>query len=304
MSTQSAKNIIKNQLESVIARAKVKIEEEGRKKLNELKEKLPTPQTLMEKLKTDINEDSCSERGKEKFERIYNKILNPINKIEDVLNNSLEAIALIEEKIDPIINEEGPVGKLKAIPEDFADTINTLNIVVQAAPALLQVLKGPTADVGSGDLIATNRDKAIAKIAEYSALFSALPMIISFHIDKVQRSVKQPIDMVKGKLEFLLGEIIQTKAFLYSLFLQFHTQCESFENNGVEPDDPVITGPTDMELYEQLLQEQFQAAWQQFQISGNQSAWKRIFKLKPDFTEDYDLRVDFMKSDDPDPGNG
>ena len=59
-----------------------------------------------------------------------------------------------------------------------------------------------------------------------------------------------------------------------------------------------------MELYEQLLQEQFQAAWQQFQIPGNQSAWKRIFKLKPDFTEDYDLRVDFMKSDDPDPGNG
>lgn len=294
MSTQSAKNLIRTQLESVLARAKVRIEEEGRKKLNELKEKLPTPQSLLEKLKADINSDSCSEKGKEKFERIYNQILNPINKIEKLIKESIQTIESIEEKIDEVLGETGPVGKLNKIPQDLEPLISTLNTIVMAAPALLAVLKGPTADVQTGDIVVTNREKAIAKIAEYAALFTAIPMIIQMYIAKAEK-VKQPIALVKNKLTFVRDEIIKIKAFLYSLLLQFNTECTAFEAYGDEfdADDGTIPNPedpTELDVYLGLLKDQFNAVYQQFQLAGKTRAWERVYKLKPDFTEDYNVK--------------
>ena len=47
MSTQAARNIIKSQLEQVISTAKTRIKDEGRKKLVELKQQIPTPSELV-----------------------------------------------------------------------------------------------------------------------------------------------------------------------------------------------------------------------------------------------------------------
>ena len=43
MSTQSIKNIVSSQLDSVLTRAKQKIKDEGKKKIQELKKEIPTP---------------------------------------------------------------------------------------------------------------------------------------------------------------------------------------------------------------------------------------------------------------------
>jgi hypothetical protein len=47
MSTQAARNIIKSQLEQVISTAKIRMKDEGRKKLAELKQQIPTPPELV-----------------------------------------------------------------------------------------------------------------------------------------------------------------------------------------------------------------------------------------------------------------
>ena len=60
MSTQSARNTVRSQLDNVISRAKIRIKEEGKKKLAELKQQIPTPQELARKLASEINGATCS----------------------------------------------------------------------------------------------------------------------------------------------------------------------------------------------------------------------------------------------------
>ena len=71
MSTQQVRNILNTQIDSVLVMAKNRIKEESKKKLNELKEQMPTPQEITKKLLVDINDNSCSDKGKEKFEKNF-----------------------------------------------------------------------------------------------------------------------------------------------------------------------------------------------------------------------------------------
>ena len=64
MSTQSIRNIIINQISSTVSRGREQIEEEGRKKIDELKSEIPSGHTeVIEKLKANINLNTCSKKG-------------------------------------------------------------------------------------------------------------------------------------------------------------------------------------------------------------------------------------------------
>ena len=63
MSTQTVRNIINTQIDSVLNRAKKELKNEGKKKISELQNELPTPDEIISKLQTDINEETCSESG-------------------------------------------------------------------------------------------------------------------------------------------------------------------------------------------------------------------------------------------------
>ena len=67
MATQQVRNIVNSQIDNVLARAKQELQKEGKKKVEELKKKLLTPEEILKKLQTEINEDSCSPQGREKF---------------------------------------------------------------------------------------------------------------------------------------------------------------------------------------------------------------------------------------------
>ena len=76
MSTQSIRSIIINQISFAISNSEGIIREEGRKKVDELKSEIPSsPEDLVDRLKADINPNTCSEEGKIKFE---NKIENEL----------------------------------------------------------------------------------------------------------------------------------------------------------------------------------------------------------------------------------
>ena len=69
MSTQSIRSIIINQISFAISNSEGIIREEGRKKVDELKSEIPSsPEDLVDRLKADINPNTCSEEGKIKFE--------------------------------------------------------------------------------------------------------------------------------------------------------------------------------------------------------------------------------------------
>ena len=67
MSTQAVRNIIRISMGRVIPKIKKRVTEEGRKKLDKFKEKLPLPREIINSLSSDIDSESCSLEGRDKL---------------------------------------------------------------------------------------------------------------------------------------------------------------------------------------------------------------------------------------------
>ena len=120
--TDQIRNQLNSQIDSLIERGKAEIKNQAKRKVDELKAKIPTPQELLQKLKAEINNDSCSEEGKEKFMKIYRGIIGTMTDIENVIGRGVETLEGVENTIKPIIEQKGPVGKI----QEFATTIQPI----------------------------------------------------------------------------------------------------------------------------------------------------------------------------------
>ena len=80
MATQSVRNIMNNSIARILPEVKKRVREEGQKKLEELQRELLTPETIVKILQPEINKDTCSERGKEKFQEKVDKLEKKIEK--------------------------------------------------------------------------------------------------------------------------------------------------------------------------------------------------------------------------------
>tara|TARA_R110002167_G_scaffold194497_1_gene397177 strand:+ start:2593 stop:3489 length:897 start_codon:yes stop_codon:yes gene_type:complete len=289
MSTQQARNIVNTQIDNLITRAKTEIKNEGKKKIAELKAKIPTPQTLKEKLKAEINVDSCSEGGHEKFMKIYNGLNDALTQISEVIGGALEKIEGIESQIKPIMEEKGPIGQIKGVATFLQPITQTLQIIILAAPILLSANSGPTSSGAVTDQVVDKRNKAFSKVKEYVALIACIPLIILYYVNQAEK-VFIPLRIAKSKLSFMAEELSKLQMFLHSLLLEFEGQCAAFEiaNNGtgivtIEP--PVATTP--LEDYLSVLSSQYDDVYQYLLDNGNDKAIERIFTIKENLEKDY-----------------
>ena len=85
MSTESVRNELNNTISKAITKAKGEIKSQGKKKIMELKQKIPSPQEVVDELKSQISEDSCTGKGKEQFERKIKKLQSKIDKIQKTI---------------------------------------------------------------------------------------------------------------------------------------------------------------------------------------------------------------------------
>ena len=95
--------------------AKQNYKSEGKKKLTELKQKIPTPEEVIEKLKAEINKETCSPEGKEKFMAIYNKLYDKQGFYEKYGTDSIVAIIII---FIIVPNPSYPASRHKDSPEN------------------------------------------------------------------------------------------------------------------------------------------------------------------------------------------
>ena len=105
MATQQVRNIINNQIDSVINRAEKEIRNEGKKKVDELKRKIPTMQSVQARMMTETNTETCSDRGYEEFMKKYNNLNEKLQNTEHILDRGLGKINAVREKIKPITEE-------------------------------------------------------------------------------------------------------------------------------------------------------------------------------------------------------
>jgi len=311
MSTQSIRSIITNQVSQIISNGKDQIEEEGRKKIDELKNEIPTnPQEIVEKLKADINPNTCSKEGKEKFDKKINNELNKLQKLEEPLSKSQQKLTKLYDNLSDILNEGGAVGVINTISEALKPITDALNKVIAVSPAALasQVSVGGVGAI-NGLVIAQLIDKidfGKAKVREISGLINSIPNMLNFYKDQAQEVVDK-ILILKNKIEALENQIIKIKLFILTLKLQFEKDCADLNSQGNtgtqntgEPGNTTGLNPNNFssptiddikniaeELYGNILDDLIK--------QGNTKAIERIYTITKELTEGYNISFKVIK---------
>lgn len=300
MATQFVRNV-GNNVDSLINRAETEIRNELKKKLEEQKNKLPTPDSLIKELQVRANPNACSARGIEKYEKKYNKVLDKLTNIENKLKNAKSRMSTTEENLRQIIEEEGPIGTVKAFKEEIIEPIilPLLKGIIIAVPiALFAIPTPPPGAPGLGGLIPRLSDKlrkAKSKALELSAIIGMIGFMISYYQQKATR-ILDPLKFLLSKLDFILEQITKFKAFIYSLNLNFEEQCNSLNNaandsigNSENPIIPDPTGSSSLQEYLSLLKDQYEDVYNVLLEANNQKAIERIFAIKENLEEDYNV---------------
>ena len=291
MSTRAIKNIISSKLDSVITRSKQKIKEEGKNKITDLKKQLPTPNEIREKLKIDINQDSCSAEGQEKFDKKIAILSNRLNFINNNVKSSLDEINKVDEKITEIINADadGPIGQIQKTVKPLEILVKTLQYFLILAPLIYLANSGPTASGAIQAQTAKKEEKANSKVGEYIALFASIPLIIAYFRNEANK-IKKPINTIKPKLQFIQNEVIKLQTYMAALALQQQVDCLNLNNGGNDSEGEATPTYSDLELYLQQLQDQYNVVLQELQVKGKTKAIERTYTLKQvldNFEEDY-----------------
>ena len=293
MSTQSARNTVRSQLDNVISRAKIRIKEEGKKKLAELKQQIPTPQELARKLASEINGDTCSSEGMNKYKKIYDEIVNKLTFIEGICTDALTTLTSIEEKLNSIINQvsAGPIGVLNQFVTTLSGPVQILQNVIALSSLLFLANSGPTSSGAAQAQIDENKRKAESKVGEYLALFTMIPLMISFYVNEARKTLA-PLTFLKNKIQFIKDEVVKLKLFIIGLNLQFEAGCDAWNRPNPPPPLPEPPPPpplSPLEVYLNTMEEQYGDVFNQLQQSGNTLALQRVFALTSNFEEDYNI---------------
>jgi DNA repair exonuclease SbcCD ATPase subunit len=296
MSTQQVRNTLSTQVESVLQKAKGDIKNEGKRKIDEIRKKIPTPEDVMEKLKAEINEETCSPEGKEKFMKIYNRLHDKLTKIKNIIKSIMEKLENIEGKIKPIIEAEGPLGEIKSFTDSIKNSIMPiLQVAVTGAPLLLAAFTAMAANAKAADAVQQKRDKAVSKVKEYTALILAVPLMIQ-HYQNQAKKIFIPLEFIKSKLQTIDDLVTKIQLYMYSMLLQFEEGCSDLENsqndsvgNSNNPIIPDPNGSTTLDQYMAFLNSQYNDVYNKLQENGSEKAIERIFKIKDNLEEDYNI---------------
>tara|TARA_R110002020_G_scaffold6422_22_gene27408 strand:- start:11849 stop:12763 length:915 start_codon:yes stop_codon:yes gene_type:complete len=300
MATQQVRNIINNQIDSVINRAEKEIRNEGKKKVDELKRKIPTMQSVQARMMTETNTETCSDRGYEEFMKKYNNLNEKLQNTEHILDRGLGKINAVREKIKPITEEKGPIKSINAVQEFLSPIMETLQFVISLAPILLLANSGPTSSGAVTDQIQDKRDKAKGKIKEWTMLFATIPAMIKTYKNQAL-NIFSKIDLAKNKLEELKNKIVMLRAFLDGLKLQYTSGCDALnspttdtttDQSGNEINTNIE--PTNLQIYLQFLNQQYNSVYQQLQASGNEKAIKRIYTIKENLESNYNTSFEVI----------
>ena len=104
--------------------------------------------------------------------------------------------------------------------------------------------------------------------------------------------IYKPLEKLKNKLKHLDDILTKLKLFMFAQILQSEDQCDKLENAANSSNDLIIpdpTGPTELEEYMSFLNDHYKDVYDKLQTSGNNKATKRIFTLKENLEEDYNI---------------
>jgi glutaredoxin 2 len=109
---QAIRNIITNSISRIISDVKEQAKREIKKNIQNVKQDLISPESIINHLKPDQNTETCSSEGKEKYEEKSDKLKKQLNEKENILLKGINKLQELENKIKSLttLNEELPPG--------------------------------------------------------------------------------------------------------------------------------------------------------------------------------------------------
>ena len=213
---------------------KDKAREQGKRQVMQQKEKLPTEDQIVEKLK----ETGCQDPDKRRLESKYNKLKNTINKIKSALEGAAKAIAGLEKILSSL-------NKLIKILDTIIKVLNVIlkvfKIIIKIAKIVVKFLGG----TGTGGLIDI-LSRAIVK-AEYTIgkwvqavgrCKEFIKKMLKKYIDPITKQLKKAMKIIKE----ILGGIDGLMTVLEMLYMFMMSKC------AISGDDNILTSDTNRPL--------------------------------------------------------
>jgi len=219
MAVQHIRNIINNQVEGQILKAKSQVKTEANKQILKIQEKLPTT----EDLKSQFLSVACSEAAKKKIDFLYNKIDGLLEKLQGVSDKIRNKIEEIKNKLQKIMEDILP--KIAQILGVLAIAIIAAKIIIKITPASQIANSGPT----TSGYLATKLYDLVRKAKEKIKAFGDAIKAFRKKIEKIEKTVTKILKTVFSVLAIitLLGdEIGKARDFLLFLYLMYKSQCD------------------------------------------------------------------------------
>ena len=97
---------------------------------------------------------------------------------------------------------------------------------------------------------------------------------------------------LKDQLKRMDDLLTKLKLFMFAQLLKSEDQCNKEDEAANASNVPVVpdpNGPTELEQYMSMLNEQYKDVYDKLNTSGNNKATKRIFAIKKNLEEDYNI---------------
>ena len=228
MAVEQLTQMLNKQCGGPLGDAKMKVQEEGKKQVMKVLEKLPSKDDIKEKLISA----ACSIQAQKKMKRIYDKVHGLVSKLENVLLKAKGKLDALKAKLQKIVDKVLP--KIAEIMAVLAGIIIVLKIVVMLAPITLAFCP----PVGGGP--------CIQKISDIIAKAKGVVQAFGGAVKSVQSQVTKYIKIALGIIATIAAAILlitpilmlvqKIKALIEYLYMSYIQMCNTSDTSVMDED--------------------------------------------------------------------
>lgn len=237
MATKAITTLISSQIDRQLPLIRTKTRNEGKKKMHELREKLPS----LNDLKDQFSSSACSLEAQEKMEKKFNDTKKIIEKVIQAAEKGKEKLEKLEEKLRKII--ESVIPKIQDILNFLKPIVIALKILIRVIPIILKAIPTMTPGVTGGMIIAVDdkRKAAASKVGAWANLIiviseQAIPTYRS-KTQKLMAPIAQSLSIINNFIESIKARL----AVLDLVYLQYLQHCNVGNQTAINPDGSINT---------------------------------------------------------------
>ena len=216
---------IKSRLHGLKSKAK----EKGMQKIMQYKDKIPTEDQVMEKVKST----GCSPADKKRLEAKYNKLKNTLNKIKGILGKAAAGVAALAAVLAML---NGLISILDAIISILNVILKVLKIIIKIAKIVVKFLGG-TGTGGFIDLLSRLITKADYSIKKWVQAVGRAKEFIKKMLKKYINPIAKLLAKIAAALATLLGLLEGIIGILEILYMFALMSCAQSGDNSSGAND-------------------------------------------------------------------